>query len=675
VFSAQIVTAQSNPIVYLELVTDPLRSMTVHWIKEPGNTNVVEYRERGNTGWQSVSGSTRNIPTTSLVRYTAVLDDLSPGTSYEFRISGVTNQRFFRTAPASIEEPIRFVVGGDITETRGDAQQVSDLKDVFEEVSKLAARQNPLFAVIGGDYVHTPDDYPDADEWFYFLRSWSDIMRTEEGEYMIPMFGTAGNHEVPNDFGDDPDEAIFFHAFFNYPQGLWGEKRGYGVLDFSDYLSLITLDTNHTHTILSQNNWLQNTLQNRSNIGHIYPVYHISGWPVFRSFRGGTEEIRNEWHPIFRDNDVRLVFEHHEHVYKRTYPFECAPPILNRNDCVETPDGVISLGGGSWGSIVRNVHPNYQSGGGYTNILEVIEEENNFVLMEITQTRRKAQAMSITRGVIDEIDEVFFLPEPQVLDGTNVSASSFVANWEAVVDAEQYRLDVSESSNFSTFVSGYQNLNVGDTTSFEVTGLNPGLKYYYRVRARTAQVQSSSSSSAEIQTVSVDPDLSSVESSGELVQANDEDTGIVTVLIKDESGNALENVNVRLFNVVGEARAVENDLLTDANGTVVFEVINSSTGSVRLGALAGETELTDKVDILFIPAAPIALSASDVKTREFTANWELQQEADSYEIDVSTDDEFSGFLEGYESRELNNITSERLPEQSRVRIIFIGLEL
>lgn len=659
--AAEYSQAQSKPFVYLELVDDPLHSMTVHWINNPGNTNNLEYRERGTSSWESITGSTRNLPNTSLVRYSVNLNNLSPGTSYEFRISGVTNQRFFRTAPDSIEDPIRFVVGGDITETRGDNEQVSKLRDVFEEVSELAARQNPLFVVIGGDYVHTPDDYTDIEEWFYFLQSWSEIMITDEGGYMIPMFGTAGNHEVPNSYGDSPEDAIFFHAFFDYPQEQWGEKRGYGVLDFADYLSIITLDTDHTHSISSQNEWLENTIQDRSDIGHVYPVYHVSGWPVFRSFRGElNEQIRDEWHPIFRDNDVRFVFEHHEHLYKRTYPFECVPPILNRLDCTQTPGGVISLGGGSWGSIIRDVHPNYQSGGGYTNILEVIEEENNFVLMEITQTRRKFQAMSISRGVIDEFEEIFFLPVPEILDGTEITAASFIANWEPVTDADQYRLDVSETSSFSTFVSGYQNINVGNTTSFEVTGLNPGQTYYYRVRARNAPVQSSSSDIEVIETIAANPELSSIEISDEPIEADGMDAGIVEVTIKDDSGNGLADVSVTLDIISGNATVVEDNISTDDTGTAVFEVISESSGKVKIGAIAGATEISDQAELLFIPRSPTMLPASDVKTKSFIANWEVQPEADFYQLDVAKDNNFTDFIDGYESRELGNVTSERV---------------
>src|SRR5215471_406510 len=60
--------------------------------------------------------------------------------------------------------------------------------------------------------------------------------------------------------------------------------------------------------------------------------------------------------------------------------------------------------------------------------------------------------------------------------------SSFMASWESISGATGYRLDVSTSPSFGNFVSGYENLDVGDTTGRIVGGLTSGATYYYRVR-------------------------------------------------------------------------------------------------------------------------------------------------------------------------------------------------
>ena len=72
---------------------------------------------------------------------------------------------------------------------------------------------------------------------------------------------------------------------------------------------------------------------------------------------------------------------------------------------------------------------------------------------------------------------------PTVDPASVVTSSGFSATWNAVTGATGYRLDVSTDSSFSSFVPGYQNLDVGDLTSVSVTGLAGTTTYYYRVRS------------------------------------------------------------------------------------------------------------------------------------------------------------------------------------------------
>jgi hypothetical protein len=72
---------------------------------------------------------------------------------------------------------------------------------------------------------------------------------------------------------------------------------------------------------------------------------------------------------------------------------------------------------------------------------------------------------------------------PTALDATNKTASSFAANWSSVSGGTGYRLDVSTSNSFVTYVTGYQDLDVGNVTTQSVTGLAASTFYYYRLRA------------------------------------------------------------------------------------------------------------------------------------------------------------------------------------------------
>jgi hypothetical protein len=63
-----------------------------------------------------------------------------------------------------------------------------------------------------------------------------------------------------------------------------------------------------------------------------------------------------------------------------------------------------------------------------------------------------------------------------------VTINSFTAIWSSVAEATGYQLDVATNASFTTFVPGYNNLDVGLVTSWNVTGLARNTFYYYRLR-------------------------------------------------------------------------------------------------------------------------------------------------------------------------------------------------
>src|SRR5436190_1730238 len=95
------------------------------------------------------------------------------------------------------------------------------------------------------------------------------------------------------------------------------------------------------------------------------------------------------------------------------------------------------------------------------------------------------------------------IPSPPIARAaTYIASNSLTANWSSVSGATGYRLDVSPNSSFSTYVAGYQNLNVGNTTSRSVTGLNASTRYYYRVRAYNISGTSGNSNVVNVTTLS-----------------------------------------------------------------------------------------------------------------------------------------------------------------------------
>lgn len=75
------------------------------------------------------------------------------------------------------------------------------------------------------------------------------------------------------------------------------------------------------------------------------------------------------------------------------------------------------------------------------------------------------------------------------------TSGEFTANWDVVQDATDYRLDVATDRKFTHILADYNNKEVGNVTSFKVsgTGISPDTTYYYRVRAVNSSGQSLSS--------------------------------------------------------------------------------------------------------------------------------------------------------------------------------------
>jgi Trypsin-like peptidase domain/Fibronectin type III domain len=84
---------------------------------------------------------------------------------------------------------------------------------------------------------------------------------------------------------------------------------------------------------------------------------------------------------------------------------------------------------------------------------------------------------------------------------TFVASHSFRANWRSVSSATGYRLDVATNNSFTNYVTGYQNLNVGNALSHSVAGLSQSTTYYYRVRAYNGRGTSGNSNVVSVTTL------------------------------------------------------------------------------------------------------------------------------------------------------------------------------
>lgn len=258
---------------------------------------------------------------------------LTPDSEYLLDIPGNDEPLLFRTAPATLDKPLVFAEGGDV----GTAYAVSQLHD-------QAAAWDPLFGLVGGDCAYA--NGVDPDKWVDYLQLWREHMITADGR-SIPMLCTIGNHEVEGSYGQEKEQAPFFYALFG---PLYPNRGAYNTLDFSDYLSLILLDSGHTARHAGQQTkWLDQALTERADFMFRYTAYHVPAYPSHRAFDGKySSRAREHWVPLFEKHKITASFEHHDHTYKRTH--------LLLND-EPHPDGILYLGDGAWGRTPRSVNP------------------------------------------------------------------------------------------------------------------------------------------------------------------------------------------------------------------------------------------------------------------------------------------------------------------------------
>ena len=98
-------------------------------------------------------------------------------------------------------------------------------------------------------------------------------------------------------------------------------------------------------------------------------------------------------------------------------------------------------------------------------------------------------------------------PVPVATAATSVIATGFAANWNASTGATGYYLDIATDNSFTNFVSGYNNKDVSNVTTYSISALTTGTTYYYRIRAYNTNGTSGNSNIIMVTTSSNIPSL------------------------------------------------------------------------------------------------------------------------------------------------------------------------
>ena len=306
------------------------------------------------------------------------LSGLTPDRDYAIAVPGRLAPVRFRTAPATLDEPVVFAEGGDV----GTSHHVGQLHDE-------AAAWDPLFALVGGDCAY--GNGRDHETWYDYLKLWNEHL-TPDGGRSVPMIAAVGNHETDGGWGKTPAESPFFRALFG---PLFSPRGAYGTLDFGSgddpYASIYLLDTGHTTDQGGhQAQWLKEAFAERTDVLHQIVCYHVPAYPSHRPFdTPQSAPAREHWVPLFEQQQVDVVFEHHDHTYKRTHRL-----INDQPD----PNGILYLGDGCWGRSPRSVDKPLRP------YLEVAKSERNVMRVTLNPDgTQQVLAVNEHGQVLDEV--------------------------------------------------------------------------------------------------------------------------------------------------------------------------------------------------------------------------------------------------------------------------------
>ncbi len=347
-YGEQIAVYANTYNIALFLTENPSTSMGINFELPEDGPGFVEYRILGTTGPTTVVYTTKKINTVgrkTVYHYETVLTNLTPGTTYEYRIfnesrSIVSDAHQFVT-PQETPTDFSFMVLADPQETSelGYMAFAHAVLNVMDEVT-----QKPDFMMFVGDVVNDSDV---RSQWNALFKYSSMFI------YDTPIIATTGNHDIAGISGARMTD-IEFDGYFNLPNNgptynafdelesdvrpaNFDDGKTYSITYGNTHFVAINTETLCDGTTACASNDTSNVQQLKEWLNADLSA-NESKWTIVFMHRGpytlsyNTYMVRQELVPIFEAHQVDLVFSGHDHQYSRSVYIETNMVPFKRGD-------------------------------------------------------------------------------------------------------------------------------------------------------------------------------------------------------------------------------------------------------------------------------------------------------------------------------------------------------
>lgn len=248
-------------------------------------------------------------------------------------------------------------------------------------------------------------------------------------------------------------------------------------------------------------------------------------------------------------------------------------------------------------------------------------------------------------------------PAPVQLTPTNISQTGFTANWNLSAGAAKYYLFVATDNAFTYIVNGYSDYDVGNVTTYAVSGLSANTTYYCKIHAANTGGLSTGSNVTIITTLPYAPTAPVATAASLITQTGftanwNPVSGAVGYNLNVSSDNSF-STNSFDYSIIGGG-SVNSFAVTGLNANTTYYY---RLRAYNPGGTSGYSNVIALTTLLNIPPAHVALPAALLSNSSFSARWNASEGAAGYYLDVAADAAFSSFLSGYNNKDVGNVTA------------------